>query len=196
MCVSGRSSVPPASSMSEVVDIENLQEFMGALRSMARQLLAGEANAHSVRPTALVVSALRRSRAAAQDWTDLSWKNRGHFFACMYREMRRALTDHARRRCAAKRPPLEFVAPDDFDLHCLPAVADAKPEIILAMYDALDWLEQRHRELHEILSHHYFSGMTVDEIAALMEVSVKTVKRRLAEGRLLLHQKILEQVNG
>ena len=163
---------------------------------MARQLLAGEHQAHSVQPTALVISALRRARSPDQSWEDLTWKNRHHFFACMYREMRRALTDHARRRCAARRPPLQFVAPEDFDLHHLPAVADSKPEILLAMYESLDWLESRCREAHEVLSHHYFSGMTVEEVARLMDVSVRTVKRRLAEGRLLLHQKILEMVNA
>jgi len=114
----------------------------------------------------------------------------------MYHEMRRALTDYARRRLAAKRPKLEYVAPEDFDLYCLPAVADAKPAILLAMYDALDWLEQRNRELHEIVSHHYFSGLAVAEVAELLEVSPKTIKRRLAEGRLLLHQRILDVMNG
>lgn len=168
---------------------------MGGLRSMARQLLAGEHRAHSVQPTALVISALRRARAPDQDWADLTWNNRHHFFACMYREMRRALTDHARRRCAAKRPRLEFVAPEDFDLHHLPAVADSKPEILLAMYEALDWLQEGNAEAHEVLSHHYFSGMTVEEITALMDVSIRTVKRRLAEGRLLLHRKILDLLN-
>lgn len=178
--------------MSQAVDIGNVQEFMGELRSMARQLLAGEGNAHSVPPTALVVSAFRRSLSPDQDWADLTWNNRDHFFACMYREMRRALTDHARRRCAAKRPRLDYVPPEDFDLHVLPAVADSKPEILLAMYDALDWLERKDRNLHVVLSHHYFSGMTVDEIAGLLRMSAKTIKRRLAEGRLRLHQKILE----
>jgi RNA polymerase sigma factor (TIGR02999 family) len=181
--------------MAEAVDIGSIQEFMGELRSMARQLLAGERNAHSVRPTALVNSALRRSRTAEQDWSDLTWQNRNHFFACMYREMRRTLTDHARRRSATKRPQIEYVAPEDFDLNRLPTVADAKPEIVLAMYDALDWLEQSDPPLHEIVCHHYFTGMKVAEIAGLTELSEKTVDRRLARGRLLLHQKILELVN-
>ncbi len=178
--------------MSQAVDIGNVQDFMGELRSMARQLLAGEGNAHSVRATALMVSAFRRSLSPDQDWADLTWKNREHFFGCMYREMRRALTDHARRKYALKRPQLEYIAPEDFDLYCLPAVADTAPEILLAMYEALDWLEQKNQLLHVIVSHHYFSGLTVDEIAGLMELSMKTIKRRLAEGRLILHQKILE----
>jgi RNA polymerase sigma factor (sigma-70 family) len=181
--------------MSEAVDIGNVQEFMGELRSMARRLLAGEGNAHSVRPTALVISALRRSRTGGQDWGDLTWENRNHFFACMYREMRRALTDHARRRCAAKRPRLEYLEPEDVDLYSLPRVADSQPEVLLAMYEALDWLEQRNQGVFEILRHHYFSGMTVDEVARLSNLSPKTIKRRLEEGRLILHQKILELVN-
>lgn len=181
--------------MSQAVDIGNIQEFMGGLRAMARQLLAGERNAHSVRPTALVNSALRRSLTNGQEWSALNWRNRDHFFACMYREMRRTLTDHARRRAAAKRPRLEYVAPEEFDLHQLPAVADTKPEILLAMYDALDWLEVTKPPLFEIVRDHYFTGLSIDEIAGLKELSEKTVKRRLAEGRLLLHQKTLELIN-
>ena len=75
-------------------------------------------------------------------------------------------------------------------------MADSRPEILLALDEALDWLEQIKPELHQIVSHHFFTGLTVEEISGLLEASSRTVKRRLSEGRILLHGKILELIDS
>ena len=181
--------------MSKGIDIDGISELMADLRMMARQLLTGERNAHSIRPTGLVMSALLRSLPNSETWADLTWDTREQFFSSMYRHMRFALIDHARKRNRAKRPQLIFVEPDTFDLYHLPATAETTPEVIIAMDEALDWLEKRSHKHFDVVNHHYFSGLTTDEISRLVGRSPKTIKRRLTEGRLLLHQKILELVN-
>ena len=65
---------------------------------MARQLLRGESDAHSLRATALVISALRRSKPDSVAWDELYWKDQRSFYSSMYRSMRHALVDHARSR--------------------------------------------------------------------------------------------------
>ncbi len=178
--------------MSKGIDMDGISELMTNLRMMARQLLTGERNAHSIRPTGLVMSALLRSLPNSKTWTELTWETREQFFSSMYRHMRFVLIDHARKRKAFKRPQLEFVDPETFDLYQLPATVESTPEVIIAMDEALDWLEGTSVEHFEVLNHHYFSGLDVEETSKMLDRSPKTVKRRLAEGRLLLHQKILE----
>ena len=89
----GRSERP---AISELADNGNLWELMRTLWSMARQVLAGGGNAQSVQLTASAISALCRSRSAGRDRAVLTWKNRNHFFAGMWREMHRPLTDKPR----------------------------------------------------------------------------------------------------
>jgi len=178
--------------MSKGIDMDCVSELMTELRMMARQLLTGERNAHSIRPTGLVMSALLRSLPNSKTWTDLTWDTREQFFSSMHRHMRFALIDHARKQNAFKRPKLEFVEPKTFDLYHLPATVESTPEVVIAMDEALDWLEETSVEHFDVLNHHYFSGLDVGEISEMLDRSPKTVRRRLAEGRLLLHQKILE----
>jgi len=113
----------------------------------------------------------------------------------MHRVMRQALVDHARRKTAKRRPPLSFVEPGDLDFYDLESTLRDKPEQIVALEEALEWLRERDEMLAEVVQHHYFTGLTVPELASFFEISEKTVKRRLAEARLLLHKKALELLN-
>ena len=178
------------------VTIADVAGLFNDLRSMAKRLLYGEGKARSVRPTALVNSALRRCRRVDQDWSELTWENRELFFASIHREMKRALCDYARKREALKRPKLEYVEPEDFDLYDLPKEAEERPQIVVALDEALDWLSRESQELLVVINHHYFTGMTVLEIGTLLALSESSVKRRLNRARLLLHKKILEIVNS
>ena len=174
----------------DVIRIEDVGEFMVDLRGMARRLLGGDKNANSIRPTALIMSALVRSKRQGQKWTALTWANREHFFAVMHREMRRCLIDHARKRNAARRPPLLSTDPMDFDLYDLPGTAQDRPEVIIALEEAIGWLEEFDADMAEHIKHHYFSGMTVSEMSQFFDVSEKTVKRKLSHARILLHERI------
>lgn len=176
----------------DLIRIEDVGEFMVDLRGMARRLLGGEKDCVSVRATALIMSALVRSKRQGQNWTSLTWRNREHFFSVMHREMRRSLIDHARKRSAMHRPKLSPTDPMDFDLYDLPKIANERPEVIIAMEEAIRWLEEFDNDMADHIKHHYFSGMTVSEMTSFFDVSEKTVKRKLSHARILLHERIEE----
>src|SRR5215831_10715801 len=90
------------------ISIEDLQNLVGELRMLARRLLATESRAHSFTPTLLAMSALRRAKLKQQDWQEVRWENRAHFFSGLSRAMRNALIDHARRRKAKSRDALIY----------------------------------------------------------------------------------------
>lgn len=176
------------------ITIDDLAELMSELRGIAYKLLAAESHADSIRPTALVISGLRRYKLSDQDWGEVSWANRSHFFKSAYVMMRRALIDHARKRLSKGRPALQGSGEAAVDYYNLANTAEHTPDRVIALDEAIGWLSAEHNELAVIVQHHYFSGLTVKEIARVMEISEKTVKRRLAEARMMLEKKILELI--
>ena len=181
--------------MSEEITIEDVGAFMGELRSVAKRLLRCEGNADSVRPPALVISALRRNKTQDQEWTELKWKDRSYFFGAMHRAMRRSLIDRAKKRNAQKRPPLKFVEPEDLNFYDLEATLEGAPDQIDALSKALGWLEGEDPALAEVVQYRFFSGLTVGETARVLEVSEKTVKRKWSQAKLLLYDRILGILN-
>lgn len=169
----------------EAFSIEDIQSLILELRNTAISLLSMESNAHSVRPTALVHSAFRRCKFIGQDVAEIKWKSRKQFFALMHSAMRNALVDYARRRNAASRPKISYVNPEDIDLHNLADTATNHPEQIIALEESLHSLSQTHKELVEVIEHHYFTGLSIVELAKMFEMSEKSIKRRLRQGRLL-----------
>src|SRR5690349_5216944 len=80
------------SAASECIHVDDLKNLVGELRMMARRFLVSEGT-HSFTPTALAMTALRRAKLSEQDWNDVRWENRGHFFASLNTAMRHALID-------------------------------------------------------------------------------------------------------
>src|SRR4051812_8582665 len=109
---------------SESIGVEELKNLVGELRMMARLLLSTESAMHSFTPTALAMTALRRAKLRDQDWTDVRWENRGHFFNALTTAMRNALFDHARHRKANGRSNLSYFPPDESFFRNLPDEAD------------------------------------------------------------------------
>jgi RNA polymerase sigma factor (TIGR02999 family) len=179
--LSGTNSVP--------IRASDIKEFMYQLRLIARSLLAGERNAHSVAPTMLVHSAYYRNTIKDHEWTNVTWECREHFFADMVRAMRRSLIDRVRRSRAAKRPKLEFFSPEDMPVD-FAADLERKPERVELLEEALQALEQDRPELARVIHFHYYIGLTTHEIAELLEVSEKTVDRHLLKARVLLAEKM------
>lgn len=180
----------------EAFSIEDIQSLILELRNTAISLLSMESNAHSVRPTALVHSAFRRCKFIGQDVAEIKWKSRKQFFALMHSAMRNALVDYARRRNAASRPKISYVNPEDIDLHNLADTATNHPEQIIALEESLHSLSQTHKELVKVIEHHYFTSLSIVELAKMFEMSEKSIKRRLRQGRLLLHEAIKDYLNG
>lgn len=182
--------------MEAPISMNDIHGLMAELRGMAVGLLRNESGNHSVCPTALVLTGLRRYKVKDQDWTEVTWNNRRHCFGSMHMMMRRALIDYARRKTAEKRPRLEFVSPTDLNLYELTTTLEETPERIVALEDALDWLASRSPALAELVQCHYFSQMSLAELAVMLESSPSTLKRQLSEARLLLHQKMLTILNS
>lgn len=173
------------SASTEIVRASEIGEFMYELRCIARNLLAGERDAHSIVPTMLVHTAFYRNTIRNNQWQDVTWANRHHFFADMIRAMRQALIDRVRRLRAAKRPPLEFRGPEEMPADFQKDLV-AKPEQVALLEEAMEMLETSRPDLVRIVQHHYYVGLTTHEIGELLDVSEKTVDRDLKRARIHL----------
>ena len=176
------------------ITYSDIQNLMSDLRAIAMSLLQNEQSCLS-RPSDLIQSFLIRYKVSDQDWDDVTWKNRAHFFNCAFLMMRRALIRRARGRNAQRRPPLEYRDPATLP-PLIPDFHPLTPDQIIRLDEALAWLSKKDQELATIIQHHYFGGSTYEEIADMMELSRKTVQRRLALGRALLKQFMTDPDEG
>jgi RNA polymerase sigma factor (TIGR02999 family) len=181
----------PASDGTDPIHAADIKDFMFELRMVARRLLAAERAAASVRPTSLVHSAFYRNTIRNDEWRDVTWANKEYFFADMIQGMRRSLIDRMRRSNAQKRPKLEMMAPEDMPSD-FASDLEQRPERVVALDEALVWLETQQPRAAQVISNHYYLGLTTAEIAALLELSEKTVDRDLKMGRIMLAEKIQE----
>lgn len=155
------------------------------LRRIARRQLRSAARGETLSTTVVVHEAyLRLSRDGA--W---SVNDRSHFFALAARAMRHVLIDHARHRGRVKRG--SGVAALELDEARLSAPARA--DELLALDAALDRLEASDPELARLVEWRFFAGLSIDEIAELLEVSDRTVKRRFRAARAFLYRDLAEQ---
>ena len=107
------------------------------------------------------------------DQDRVHWQNRAHFYAIAARAMRRILVNHARDRLAQKRGGgLVAVTLDD---ELAPAVS--RPEEMLALEDALTRLQERDPRRAQVVEYRFFGGLSHEEIAEVLGVSVPTVQR-------------------
>jgi RNA polymerase sigma factor (TIGR02999 family) len=143
----------------------------GELRRLAHHRLRGEAANRSLNTTGLVHDAyvklvdVRRAR----------FRDRSHFLAMASRVMRRLLIDQARARRAAKRGGgAEAGELDDTLLISAP-----QAEALAALDEALQRLEAMDPRQGQIVEHRYFGGLSLEETAEAVGVSLATVKREL-----------------
>jgi RNA polymerase sigma factor (TIGR02999 family) len=153
------------------------------LRRIAAALMRSERADHTLQPTAVVHEALLR----LMEGEPVSFENRSHFFAIAARIMRRLLVDHARRRVAGKRGGEGM---QQIEMEEALALTPEQSNDVLALHDALDQLEQLDERQARIVEMHYFAGNSVEEIAAVIGVSDRTVKRELQTARLFLRQQL------
>jgi RNA polymerase sigma factor (TIGR02999 family) len=145
----------------------------GELKRIAAAHLARHRD-RPLQPTELVHEAwLRLSRGAGP------WQSRVHFYATAARLMRNVLVDIARLSQAAKRSAVEI--PLDADSVATPPTFD-----LLDLDAALDRLSQLSPRQAQIIELRYFVGLTVEETAATLGVSEKTVKRDWTVARAWL----------
>ena len=154
----------------------------GELRRIAALHLKKEGNGGALDPTELVhalfVQLVHQRHA--------TWNNRAQFFATAAQMMRRILVDHARTRQAAKRggpdAPLSLT-----DLAIQPTSRGGAPLDVIAIDEALARLTARDAGQARIVELRFFGGLSVDEVAHVMGVSARTIKRewRMARAWLL-----------
>lgn len=148
------------------------------LRHIAEHLLRNERSDHTLQPTAVVNELYLR----LADQRRVSWHKRAEFFAVAARVMRRILVDHARRRMAVKRGSASTRLALDSDLGFPSQLA---PDV-LALNEALMDLERRSHRQTRIVEMRLVAGLTLEEIAAVENVSLSTVSREWRTARLFL----------
>jgi RNA polymerase sigma factor (TIGR02999 family) len=153
----------------------------GELRAMAHRNLSPNSRDVTLDTTALVHEAyIRLFDRAPADWQD-----RRHFFSVAAIAMRQIIVDHARRRGAAKRGG----SLRRLDLEDASHVAvDEQADDIVALHDALLRLSQLDERLARIVELRFFGGLSVAEVAEVMDMSERTVKRDWRKARALLLQ--------
>jgi RNA polymerase sigma-70 factor (ECF subfamily) len=149
----------------------------GELRLLAASYLSRERADHTLQPTALVNEAYLRLLGQER----VTWKNRAHFFGIAANIMRRILVDHARRSHAARRNRASSVPLDE-----ALGVAARGVEDILGVHEALDRLAVLDPRQARIVELKFFAGLSLEEIAEVIEVSTATVSREWAMARVWL----------
>lgn len=147
------------------------------LRQLARQRLRSEPDA-SLNTTGLVHEAYLK----LVDSPAARIQDRGHFLGLASRVMRHLLTDYARERRAAKRG--SGVAPIELDENIW--VADDAVEPVIELDDALQRLAAIDERRSTILEQRYFGGLSLEETADVLDISLATVKRELRAARAWL----------
>lgn len=139
------------------------------LRRIAGHHMHRERAEHTLRATALVNEVYVRLFGP----TAAGWQSRAHFFAAVAREMRHILVDHARARNAMKRPDQRLaVALSDVDV-----AGDERAEDVVALDEALARLEAVDARASQVVELRYFVGLTEEESAEALGISVSTLKR-------------------
>jgi RNA polymerase sigma-70 factor (ECF subfamily) len=159
-----------------------IAQVYGELRRLAANCMRRERADHSLQPTALVNEAFMRLAYSP----GIDWRGRAHFFAVAGQVMRRILVDHARARIAEKRGG--GVTRVTFT-EGIASVADRTWEV-LAIHEAMERLEKLDARQSRLVELRFFAGMSFDEIALVMNVSGRTVRRDWTTARAWLHTQL------
>jgi RNA polymerase sigma factor (TIGR02999 family) len=159
---------------------EILPLVYGELRRLANFHLSKERPDHTLQPTALVHEVYLR----LVDQQHVNWKNRAQFFGLAAEMMRRILTNHARDRAAGKRGGKS----ERVSLSKVPGSTEMKDIELIALDDALKQLSAMDPRKSRIVELKFFSGLTTEEIAEILQISIATVRREWAIARAWLYR--------
>ena len=152
------------------------------LRRLAAHMMAGQAPGHTLQSTALVHEAWLRLLGNEK----AEFAGRAHFFAAAAEAMRHILIDSARRRRALRHGGGQV----RMDIQNVSIAAPAEDDELLAIHDVLDKLAAEEPEKAQLTKLRYFVGMTFEEAAEVLGISVPTAKRHWAYARAWLYQEI------
>jgi RNA polymerase sigma factor (TIGR02999 family) len=151
------------------------------LRRLAHRHLQSERADHTLQSTALVNEAFLRLNGAHP----IRWQSRCHFVAVASRAMRQILVDYARSRQANKRDGGLRITIDH--LAELPVTEDAG---VVALDCALDELSRLDECQGKIVEMKFFGGLSAQEIAEVLDISLATVERKWATARIWLRREM------
>lgn len=149
------------------------------LRRLAAKLMRDESPGHSLQATALVNEAYMR----LVNVNEVDWQGRAHFFAIAAQIMRRVLVDHARHKKAQKRGGGQSALNLD---EAIVFATQHSPQL-LALDEALGRLEQIDPRKSRIVEMRFFGGLTEEEVAGVLGIAPRTVKREWSFARAWLH---------
>jgi RNA polymerase sigma factor (TIGR02999 family) len=155
------------------------------LRKLAGQRLAREKPGQTLDATALVHEAYLR---LVDEDKAQPWKSRGHFFAAAAEAMRRILIERARRKLRRRHGGgRKRLALDRLDV-----VDEQTPELLLALDEALERLAGEEPVAAEVVKLRYFAGLTIEQTAVALSLSVRTANRHWAYARAWLYQQLTQ----
>ncbi|MES2569635.1 MAG: ECF-type sigma factor [Verrucomicrobiota bacterium] len=149
------------------------------LRGLASAKMGREQPGQTLQPTALVHEAWLRIGGIE----NRQWQNRAHFFAAAAEAMRRILIERARRKLAIR----HGAGHKPLDVHELEIAAPGRDEELLAIDEALEKLALHSPQKAELVKLRYFAGLTIEEAAEVLGISVPGAKRHWAYARAWLY---------
>ncbi len=153
------------------------------LRKLAAARLAREKPGQTLQATALVHEAYLRLVGGDDS---KPWNGRGHFFGAAAGAMRRILVENARRKARIRHGGgLRRVDLDGIDL-----ARDESSDDLLALDEALDRLTEEEPIVAQVVKLRHFAGLTIEQAAAALDISVRTANRHWAYARAWLYQQL------
>lgn len=160
-----------------------LPHIYDELRRLAGSYLRRERSDHTLQPTALVHEAYMK----LIDQRQVRWQNRAHFFGIAAQVMRRILMDHARKHIAEKRGGDAEKLPLEEEILI---VSHERSAELVALDDALHGLAEMDEQKARIVELRYFGGLSIEETAEVMGVSVPTINRQWRTAKAWLYSQI------
>ena len=148
------------------------------LHSIARRQLSRRDIGGTLSTTGLVHEAYLK----LVDQSRVAWRDRAHFLALVSVAMRHVLVDRAKARCAMKREGARYRIPLEYEQ----IAANDQPEAMVQLSDAIDELETIEPRLARVVDCRFFGGLTEEEIAAALGITVRTVQRDWTKARMIL----------
>lgn len=150
------------------------------LRRIARRYMGQQPDGHTLQTTALIHEAYLRLLGQEEK----HWENRAHFFGVAAQAMRHILVDYARARQTAKRGgEARAVTLDEAAF-----VSDERAAEVVALDDALAELAQLSLRQSQVVELRYFGGLSVIEVAAVLQVSTDTITRDWNQAKAWLYR--------
>jgi RNA polymerase sigma factor (TIGR02999 family) len=158
------------------------------LHRLAVRYMAAERPGHMLQATALVNEAYLR----LVDWKDVKWNDRAHFFGVAALMMRRVLVDCARERQRAKRGGEAI----QVSLSLAADAQEMQSADMVALDDALQELEKLDQRQSRVVEMRFFGGLSLEETAEALNVSVGTVRRDWNLARAWLFRELRKKDAG